>query len=166
MALGTGWHDVIKEERKWGDIDNAHFKLQENFKEERLYVIFKLGVHKSCNSEKHYGIDCSPKKWQFNSKCTLRSLPGTSLALTQSEKYNLVSHQHHCLLHNSFPEEFPIYSCLPVRSSNGMAEDQRMKFHTDRIVRGRMAVLRACMVLSIYPYFTGVAVEKASQLIN
>lgn len=136
--------------------------MQENFKEERLHVILKLGVHKSHNSEKHYGIDCLPKKWQFNSKCILKSLPSTSLVLTQNEKCNLVSHQHHFLLHNSFPEELPIYSCFPVRCGSGMAEDQHMKFYTDRTVRGRTVLLRVCTVHSIYLYFMGVAVEKAS----
>lgn len=156
---------MIKEETKWQDIDNAHFKLQENFKEERLHVILKLGVHKSHKSEKHYGIDCSPKRWQFHSMCTLRSLPSI-LVLTQNEKYNLVSHQHHFLLHNSFPEEFPIYSCFPVRSSNDMAGDQHKKFHTDRKLRGRMVLLRECTAHSIYLYFMGVAVENTSQFIN
>lgn len=157
---------MIKQERKQADIKDAHFKLHENCKKDRLHVILKLGVHKSHNSDKHYGVDCSPKKWQFDSKCTLRSLPNTSLLLTQNKKYNLLSHQHHFRLHNSFPEEFPIYSCFPVRSSNGMAEDQHMKFHTDRIVRGRMILLRACTAHSIHLYFMGVAAEKASQFTN
>lgn len=154
-VLGTGWHDMIKQGRQWGHTGKTHFKLQENFKEEKLHVLLRLGVHESHKSEKHYGIDCSLKKWQFNRKCALRSLPNSSLVLTQNEKYNLVSHQYHFLLHHSFPEEFLIYSSLPVRSSNRMAEDQHMKFHIDKVVRGRIVLLRACTVHSIYLCFTG-----------
>lgn len=51
-----------------------------------------------------------PKMWQFSRKFTIMTLLSTSLVLTQNKKYNLVIHQHHFLLHNSFPEEFPIYS--------------------------------------------------------
>lgn len=59
-VLVTGWHNMIKQERQWGHTGNAHFKLQENFKEERRHIILRLGVHESHNSEKLYGIDCSP----------------------------------------------------------------------------------------------------------
>lgn len=94
------------------------------------------------------------------------SLPSTSLVLTQNKKYNLVIHQHHFLLHNSFPEEFPIYSCFPLRSNNSMAEDPHTKFHAGRIERGRIVLLRTCDAHSIYLYFMGVAAEKSSQFMN
>lgn len=108
----------------------------------------------------------SPKMWQFSRKCTIMTLLSTSLVLTQNKKYNLVIHQHHFLLHNSFPEEFPIYSCFPLRSSNGMAEDPHTKFHTGRIERGWIVHLRRCNAHSIHLYFMGVAAEKPSQFIN
>lgn len=148
--LGTERHDMIEKERNWGDVDNVNFKLQDNFKEEKLNVLLKLGVHRNQYSEKHYDIDYSAKMWQFNSKCTIMSLPSTSLVLTQNKNYDLVIHQHHFLLHNSFPQEFPIYSCFSLRSSNGMAEDPHMKFHTGRIERERIVLLRTCNAHSIY----------------
>lgn len=152
---------MIKEERKWDDVDNVHFKHQENFKEEKLNVLLRLGVLRN-----HYNTGYSPKMWQLNSKCTMMSLASTSLVLTQNKRYNLVINQHHFLLHNSFPEEFPIYSCFPLRPRNGVAEDPHMKFHTSGIERGRTVHLRRCNAHSIYLYFMGVAAEKPSQFIN
>lgn len=82
------------------------------------------------------------------------------------QKYNLMIHQHQFLLHNSFPEEFPVCSCFPLRSSSGMAENPHIKFHTGTIERGRIVSLRRCNADSIYLYFMGVAAEKPSQFIN
>lgn len=134
--------------------------------EEKLNVLLRLEVHRNHYFEKGSNIGYSPKTWQFNSKCTIMSLPSTSLVLTQNKKYNLVIHQHHFLLQNSFPEEFPMCSCFPLRSSNGTAENPHMKFHTSRREGGRRVHLRRCNAHSIYLYFMGVAAEKPSQFIN
>lgn len=47
-----------------------------------------------------------------------------------------------------------------------MAEDQHMKFHTDKIARERKVFLRTCTDHFFFFFFVAVAVEKTKQFIN